>query len=292
MNPSESNEQRTDGLVKFFCRHLVSLCVLARRSDRTGETGEIEFFSHSGTVINIGGIFFFLTAGHILREWEKSLQEKQLTIESAYLADTFGPDARSDHPIPFDFVNEHKIYIDDQDEGLDFGLIHLRPHYVHLLESNGIKAIFEGNWIHQDKVQFDSYAMLGLPEEFTSCDFARSGDGSPMFGRVVPTMVFLRRLDTAPSESKPTRFPRFVGQLPADLQLNSIIGMSGGPIFGFSFAPAVRYWVVAIQSSWDPQRHITFGCPVPVLASLLTRCVGNLTSEGQILPDGDVRTVR
>jgi hypothetical protein len=50
--------------------------------------------------------------------------------------------------------------------------------------------------------------------------------------------------------------------------LNSLVGMSGGPIYGFSDEQKGRYWIPAIQSGWIKSRRITFACPVPMLARL------------------------
>jgi hypothetical protein len=47
--------------------------------------------------------------------------------------------------------------------------------------------------------------------------------------------------------------------------------MSGGPIFGFNLQDRFpRYWIVALQSSWNEKRYVVFGCPLPTLASLMT----------------------
>lgn len=40
-------------------------------------------------------------------------------------------------------------------------------------------------------------------------------------------------------------------------------------LFGSSLGPQVRYWIVALQSSWRPVERIVFAYPVPVPATLL-----------------------
>ena len=59
--------------------------------------------------------------------------------------------------------------------------------------------------------------------------------------------------------------------------LNSIVGMSGGPIFGFRRYPngEQRYWVVALQSWWDPETRTIYGCPVPIFARLVAEAFAN-----------------
>ncbi|MCX5896195.1 MAG: hypothetical protein NTZ51_10250 [Proteobacteria bacterium] len=66
-----------------------------------------------------------------------------------------------------------------------------------------------------------------------------------------------------------------------NLPLSSIVGMSGGPIFGFKYGPPMAYWIVAIQSSWLRSQGIVFGCPLPVLAGMLTTWIDDLSKSGE-----------
>jgi hypothetical protein len=253
----------SEGL-QYFCRHLVALCVTYRHVGREEERSQ--FAAYSGTLIQLAGQFHFLTAGHIVRDLEAALQSPAVEIESAVLADIFGLNRVSDQPIPFDLLNARRYYIDDREDGLDFGLISLRPYYVDLLRRNGVIALEEENWARQSGVTFDAYAMLGLPEEFGSARLSHSGDG-----QVSPTMFRVHRLAAPPPGRAATRYQQFIGQLDRELPIRSIVGMSGGPIFGFrTRGNETRYWVVALQSSWLSDERIVFGCSVPVLASLLT----------------------
>ena len=106
----------------------------------------------------------FITAGHALKDLSVHLERGEIIVETSILADTFGPSTISETPIPFDVKHEQMFFIDDEKEGLDFGLIALRPYYVALLEKHGIVAVSEENWINQSRIQFDAYTMLGLPE--------------------------------------------------------------------------------------------------------------------------------
>lgn len=259
--------------IQFFGRHLVALCV-AFEWKVTDETEQApRFAAYSGTLIRVHDTTYFLTAGHILRDLDKALKSNQVEIKNAVLADTFGSQRVSDHPIPFDLKSAQMLYVDDDEEGLDYGVIPLGRYYVRLLGANGVVALEEQNWIHQPAVAFDGYVMFGLPEEFTSDRISASGDG-----RVAPTMFAVRRLASPPEGSKVTGRPRFIGQIDAELPLKSVKGMSGGPIFGFRLGSESRYWVVALQSSWDPTRRVVYGCLLPTLASLMT------TSAKELVP--------
>lgn len=260
--------------LEFFCRHLIALCVTYREKNAAPEEAD-RFASFSGTLITIDHGVHFLTAGHVLRHLEEVRSRSDIEITSAVLADTFGLERVCDFPIPFDLNGARFFFIDDDDEGLDFGVMALAPYYVRLLAKNGVVALAEENWVHQPRVTFDFYFMLGFPDEFASKRVPDSGDAV-----VSPVMFPVRRLVAPPPDRRPTRHPQFVGQLDQELQLQSVKGMSGGPILGFRHDPeGLRFWIVALQSSWDPQRGIVYGCSLPILASMMTSWAAKTEDE-------------
>jgi hypothetical protein len=92
-------------------------------------------------------------------------------------------------------------------------------------------------------------------------------------------MFPVRRIDALPEDAKETTYKRFVGQIIPELPIDSIEGMSGGPIFGFRYKDSeLRYWIVALQSSWYQSSRVIFGCPLPTLASLLSDWTGGALS--------------
>lgn len=253
-----------DGLVQYFCRHLVGLCVAYRHIP--DDDDKLERFSIcSGTLILIHDVLCFLTAGHVLKELEELRRHPTVRIESSAFVDTFGLGTVSDVPIPFDLVNADLFYIDDDEEGLDFGVIAINPHFARLLSKNGVIALGDEQWAHQHRVTFDRYALLGLPVELTSDRVMPDVGGSAR-----PVMAFLTP-STADPTRKQRRHPQFVAKLDGP-EPKSVKGMSGGPIFGFRIypGPEVRYWVVALQSSWDPISRTIYATPLPILASLMT----------------------
>lgn len=256
-------------VLKFFCKHLVGLCITFRRPSES----QRRFVAYAGTLIRLGDSIHFLTAGHNIRQIEEELSKVE--VESAVLADTFGQRSVSDHPIPFDLKSAPRFFIDDEDDGLDFGLIGLRPYYVRLLAANGMVALEEENWAHQASITFDGYVMLGLPLEYTSQLLADNDDGL-----VSPTMFRVKALEpSSPKDTKQTRYPRFAGKIDTNLPLKDLRGMSGGPILGFNLGPPMRYWIVALQSTWKKDRHEVYGCPVPVFASLVTEWMKEFDSS-------------
>ena len=212
-----------------------------------------------------GGCPLLLTAGHVLKSLRELRDCENAVIEGGSLADVFGYRRVSDTPIPFDLKNAQLFFVDDEELGLDFGVIPIGPHHAQLLAKNGVVALSEENWAKQHGVQFEGYAMLGFPAELVS---DRVSDSSTV--RIEATMFAVRGFEPA-QDYRRTEYPRFVGQVSDGLPLKSLGGMSGGLIFGFRTQPQLTYWIVAIQSSWNPQTRMVYGCNLPVLASLMTQ---------------------
>ena len=88
-NPVQAGAEKT---LEFFCRHLVALCVTYRQVKNGVPIEEQRFFACPGVVICIRGFCSFLTAGHALKDLSTHLEKGDIVVESAVLADTFGPD--------------------------------------------------------------------------------------------------------------------------------------------------------------------------------------------------------
>jgi hypothetical protein len=254
----------TKELSRFFCRHLVGLSVAYRNKDDSEVNLTPRVTIYSGTIIRIHEVFCFLTAGHALQELETLRASDKVEIVGSALIDTFGKNSISNVPVPFDVRKTEIFYRDSDPLGLDFGVIILDPYYVGLLARNGVVAVSEKSWIGQDKLEFDGYALLGFPQELVSDRTTVQGEIS-----VSPLMFPIDRLPAAPPERHATVYPQFIGQLRPELNLKSVRGMSGGPIFGFRNSDS-HYWIVALQSAWSPQKRIIYGCSLPIIGTWLT----------------------
>lgn len=271
----------------YFCRHLVGLSLTFRHSgDKPDERDR--FLIYSGTLIEVQGNTFFLTAGHVISEIKEALAHPKVEVVGARLADTFGSGRVTDHPIPIDLPSLPMFFVDDDAKGLDFGAIELSPYYVRLLAANGCVAVKEENWKYQSNVSFDLYVMLGFPAEFVSERVTHNGDG-----QVSPTLVTVNRLAAPPADGAPIKYSQFVGELDRRIEIGSVKGMSGGPILGFRVTEKeTRYWVIALQSSWHPELRTVYACTLPTIAGLLTEWVARqrMTATPKCLRSHDAST--
>jgi hypothetical protein len=256
-DPSAAREMLADMLI----RTLVGIVVVYRHKDDQA-TKPDRIASYSGTLIRLGAMTAILTAGHVVEGLQQLIASPDHTISSVVLADTFGDSRKHKEPIPFALQASLMFFRDNEEAGLDFGLIALSDYYNRLLAANGALVIDEGHWRSQAEVQFDNCFVVGLPEEMT-IDTVVGGDKALI-------QPFMFKVKPVPEGyGLATRFPRFVGRIEHELGIASVVGMSGGPIVGFSSANPGQYWVVAVQSSWMKSERLVFGTPVPVIADFV-----------------------
>lgn len=243
---------------KFLFRHAVAISVTYRLKDDPDNHPK-RVVNYSATVMSVSNYVFLLTAGHCVAEIEKILEGEEYEYIDSSIADVFGLEAVSDVPIPINLRHAARLAVDDEESGLDYGLIHLQTNQIRLLTKNGIVAIFEDNWNKQHTVNFDRFFILGFPAELALSTI--SADGKAQFAAA---RIGLEKADPPPG-TKPTTFQRFVGKIAGEIPLNNIEGMSGGPIIGIDSRNPGVYWVVAIQSSWLKTEKIIFGCKIPII---------------------------
>ena len=228
----------------------------------------------SGFIFSSRNRWFWVTAGHAIKDLDEHLENGTIELDSSTLVDSYNPKPLINIPIPFDYKSSQRISIFDKESGLDFGLIALRPHYRDLLKANGIVPLAEENWSYTREIHFDHYILLGLPKDFI--DVASDSRSGEIKSTIYPTMVFLEKTDYQPH--KETTYPRFIAEIRDNSLLEDIEGMSGGPIFGISNEFNDRYWIVAIQNSWL-DRKIIFGCPISVFAPLVEGIIDEIADD-------------
>ncbi len=266
----EKSTDRKEEPYRFFGRHLVSLAGIWGSVDSSGNQSGIDYFyNYSGFIYSYRNKWFWITAGHALEGLDISLNQNKIKLRSCYLVDTYGPNPKSIDPIPFCYEKSKRFYYFDENMGLDFGLIHLRPYYCGLLKTNSIVPLSEENRIYPPDIELDEFILLGLPISYNEIVAPITNHSSRMVVNVHPTII---RLEELIDYDQKTKFYRFVGKISNDLNID-ITGMSGGPIIGFSRNHPDRYWIVAVQSSWLPESKVIFGCPVPTFSQIVENII-------------------
>ena len=276
-----------DELFKLFfnrlCRHFVVMTGTYFQLDDSGKpTSDELLFTYSGFAMSFGSAWFLVTAGHVIKEINEYIHHKNIRIKEFNLLDWTGTDAKHKTLIPFNFEGSCPYGLSDEQLGVDFGYLALSEHDKRLLQSNGIIAFEEKDWIKQPKSEdFIAHCVLGVPQESVTKKLGISITGVPSIGTLETRLLWLRKTEVA-SDRKPTQLPRFVAEITSLGDLQSIVGMSGGPVFGLAVekqSGRLKYWPVAIQSAWDEKTKTVFACPLAPCAFML-HAVLNAEAEG------------
>jgi hypothetical protein len=244
--------------------HLVALYGVCIPVNRAGKPqGPERAFCFSGFVIELDRTWYFITAGHVLGESiGDQIASGRVRLIHCSLVDYFGKNAKNQHPTAISYETTPKFHLDDWGDGLDIGIMQLRPLYVEGLKSNGVEAIPEAQWLEGDTTNEQRFLILGLPDE------EKVHDEEAVSGNVRPCIAGVTACDLQEGGVSPTH-PIFVGRLNAN-EPDSMVGFSGGPIFRLRREPkAVRCWLHAVQSRWRKSERIVIGSPMTVVAQLI-----------------------
>ena len=131
-----------DKLVSFFHRHLVPLCAIFTVENKAA------VYVATAFILSAENEWFLVTAGHVALDIKSYLQNPKYSLNKALLYDYGGLSAVHREPIPFELIPDNLLVFGDEIT-LDYGVIHLRPHYKDLLIANGIEPLNEEVWYHQ-----------------------------------------------------------------------------------------------------------------------------------------------
>ena len=276
-------DKASDRILDALCKHIVCLSwldVLVSPNEKSDKPSsyEPEAFAVSSFIITVKDIWFLVTAGHILKKLEKRLKAGRKIVKSRLIDGMAG--ATGIGSIIFDLGNEPQWYIDD-DNGLDYGVIPLRPLYVQQLIAAGIKPLVSECWIDIPSDP-DACFLLGFPKEEKKIDLRIFEDGGDVRIEIGTPLLPVEPIDNPPERIQKSA-DRFYAKVPIitaaesslDKDFTDIDGMSGGPLFVIKQTGKgkSRYWIVGIQSSWLPDERILAACPIQPLADSIINCI-------------------
>ncbi len=255
-----TNNKKGDAeIVSYFMRHLVPVAFTFSNGQ------DIQNFVMTSFVLSVSDKWFLVTAGHCLNQIDELTKKHHYEIRNCVLIDSLGIKAKHRESIPFYYLGSNPTHLND--DNFDYGYMELSPLYRKLLEKNKIIPLNEQVWkLQPSPSEIDFYALLGLPSELSKFHSESSLEVNPSLYRVTP-------LNTRPAEFPITEYPLFYGSISLGEGNISIKGMSGGPIFGFRQEPngQLRYWLIALQSTWLTQKKYICGCPTKLLGDTLEK---------------------
>lgn len=265
------------------CRHLVTLNWLdvavqqgagsAQRIDPDPQNFFVSTF-----VLSIQKRWYLATAGHVLRDFEHRIASGRRVV-AWNLMDGIATGRELD-PIPFALGRTDYWFEYDEGAGIDYALIPLRDGFVRPLQAAGVQGLDESSVCGLD-VDSSEFYLLGVPYEVIKTTSHRA-NGKVHFTTDLGTPLLPLERVLEPPDFMKKAFPRFYAKVPATSAGGpglgapaSIEGMSGGPIFAVKRTSPTsgKYWLLGIQSCWDPKRRILAGNPILPLVHLMTNRV-------------------
>ncbi len=263
---------RKQRFLRDLCRHLVSFTGDYVPIDEVGRpTSKATFFSYSGFIIAYKGCWFFVTAGHIIENLDKLLEDRRIRLEHCHFQDSFAKGVQSAEVVPFGYEGARKAYFNN-DDGWDVALIGITSMYRALLERGGVIPIPMDGWREVLSSDFEFYGILGLASEKIVRTRGVTAAGRTTIGGAAPVFLMGHKSDAVPVGTAPAE-PWLAIQLLDMGQINDMDGMSGGPIYGINNMPdgTSQYTAAGIQSMWFRPTQVAFGTPMTRVMEVLER---------------------
>ena len=273
----DSEEQKARDFLKFMSRHLVALVAQYESFDDEGRCFHHGVIVYSGFVLSLHSQWFWVTAGHCLTNEDATAEDERglddllrtgrIKLLSTGFADYFGLEASHQHCVPFSYEPGCAMQLYRKDLGLDFALIPLPDLIRANFEKNRIIPVSRENWIHQPKLTFSQFRILGFPSHLVQTGKNLNDE---LVAEFQPVMIGVEGLNPSNVEDVPPNI-WFVGRIPPEVKIQSIKGMSGGPIYGLRKSETGQwvYHVIALQSWWRDKSRTIFGCSLPGFAEAL-----------------------
>jgi len=242
-----------DKLAEWFSRHLLALYI----SFEVGGEARQEFFS--GFLLRYNSYLLWITAGHVIDQIKRILSDKSLSVIRVRWADGVDiPRAEALPADPFDIGRNSFSLLHD---GIDFGAVLISGlNELNIVTNGRTQIMTERAWNLIDEAKPEGYYLLGYPDELNETSIKKTGNqinGSAFAGLAY---VPIQRIDKiASNENKEfwSKSSAFYGQMipfidAPDVHLESIVGMSGGPLLGIQRDNEghIRYYLYGVQSGW------------------------------------------
>jgi len=255
-------DPNAEAILDAFSRHIISICIHYQLTGMDSPEAPLRVQCYPGVLLYYRGTVVLLTAGHALESLDEALRDGSASIESARIIDSFGSTSSYRESIPFDYPNSMRRHINDEQAGVDFGLVEIGSVYLPLLQTQGIQALPESGWADFDSDRFEYYYLVGIPEERVVVHGNRAE-------KVSLTLALIGLSETDPPPESVKTYPRLSARVNNKGGLRSLRGMSGGPIYGVIQGERPEYRLAAIQSSWLRSRGIVFGCRIDVIKGII-----------------------
>lgn len=237
-------------VAKTVGQHFVTLsCVQYPPSDSPAKV-----LIFSGFVVDVSREWFYVTAGHILRDIRAALASGS-SFDVWRLDDQTAGNRFNGAAVPYCFDLETWLVLEDESTGLDYAAVHLDDFYRRQLEAGGTTPIGRNAW--SDHVtEHDHWLLVGIPSETVEYDGETIINARVVWSPLVPTDEPALAGDRASSQFYAAPIDG------SDKFFRDPDGMSGGPVFTLKKVGGNwEYAVIGVQSAWYETSRIFAVCP-------------------------------
>jgi hypothetical protein len=258
----------TSRVAKTVGRHFVTLsCV--QHPPRNHQASILVF---SGFVVEVVGEWFYVTAGHILRDIRTATEEGG-TFDIWRLGDQTAGNKFNDTAIPYSFELGYWVVLEDSQTGLDYAAVHLAGLYRQQLEVGGVTAIAKDAW-SDHLTDHDHWALVGIPSESVAYD----GKSIITARVVIAPLVPADEPALADQKAQNQFYAKLVDG--SEQFVKDVDGMSGGPIFSLKKVDETwMYSVIGVQSAWYRTSRTLAACPFSSFGLALEETVREVLSN-------------
>lgn len=254
--------------LRIFNRRFVSLGWVDCEMDRNGEAvRNPRVFCASGFVIEYMGEWLWITAGHLLNDLDNELPEMNRRIRQSQFVAGWNSDNTTVRRIAFDYRTCVKHYVDNDDDGTDLGIIHISSDTKQSLLRAGVTPLSN---LELPEQEYDQYLVHGLPRMEQRDDIQASEEGIDCTAEVVPVLFRIFPLESGTGGFQATNRQRLYASVPAEVPLETLDGVSGGPIYAVKLeTDRVDCYLAAVQNAERQISHTIAACPSALFRELL-----------------------
>jgi len=253
-----------------FNRHFVSLCWVDCELDSKGNAVvNPRIFCTSGFVIEYDGEWLWITAGHLLNDLDTKLSAINRRMVRSQFVAGWNPDAGTVQRILFEYSTCVKYFVDDDDEGADLGIIYIPEDLKRALSQAGAAPLRK---LDLPQREYDQYVVHGLPRKEQRDDIQESEGGIDCAASVMPVAFRVFPFTSGTAGFPATKRQRFYASVPAEVSLETLDGISGGPIYALKQeADRVDCYLAAVQNQEKKSSKTIAACPSDLFHEILVQ---------------------
>ncbi len=254
----------TERVKQSLGKHFVTLSCVQNLSKNSSKTHVF-----CGFVVDIAGEWFFVTAGHILRDISAAI-EGGSSLDKWRLDDQTANNRFNGAAVPYDFNLDSWLIIRDDTNGLDYAAVHLGSYYESQLKAGGVIAIAKNAW-SDHLTDYDYWVLVGVPAESILYDGI-----SVITARIVlAPLVAAVEPDLAGNKAQNQFYAKPIDG--SEDYFKDASGMSGVPVFALKKIQGEwKYSVIGIQSAWYPSTKTLAICPFSTFGFSIEKLMAEL----------------